>query len=597
MSAVEIITMIRGGTTEARERALRVGSETLPEEELVELLREEADDVARNAGLEMLKLRGRRSFSTIVNLLSDEDHDVVLQAVLLADATRDASAWPHLQPLLHHEDANVVQAVIVAAGRIGGAAADIIPFLQRDTWLQMAAIASLGELRAREAVGPIADLMSDPTLGFLATEALGRIGGPEASRVLAELWLATEADGSSPQFLPLLAEALIRTEEALLIPDLRIVLGRSLADDDRVVREAAAKALLSLGPGDEDGRALDVLMASTKDFPACLARRADLAEWLLGANEPARNWGYQLALREPDSVRNEFIERLIVSNPPADIDVLDALARRVDDLDVLVTLFLSVPAARAVVAPRLSIRAAKVRTLIEEKTAIGAAHALLLMDAIGLESDEIVAGVGALSVAERSEVVRQLRSHLVIAKLPWRDWLEEDRAAFAPLLGEIVTKHRIRPLLPLVREELERDPSPQLIVCAGTMRDHASVPLLIAALSHADARTHSAILEAIAAIGGGDARRVLEQQATCGEKATERLAARAVAKYAEAEDCSLLRKLAISADWAVRYHAAEALGRFPKADNVSALMSLASDSSAVVAQRARGWLNSIGSNS
>src|SRR6187455_1508348 len=75
-----------------RERALRLGASLLPEARLVEHVRNDADATLRNAGLEMLKLRGARSFAVALRLLNDADEDVALQAILILDHLRDPRA-------------------------------------------------------------------------------------------------------------------------------------------------------------------------------------------------------------------------------------------------------------------------------------------------------------------------------------------------------------------------------------------------------------------------------------------------------------------------------------------------------------------------
>lgn len=591
-----LLTMVRAGHGELRDRALRIGSETLPESTIVEFLRNDADDVVRNAGLEMLKLRGRRSFATAIALLADRDFDVVLQAVLLLDAIGDPRAWPHLRPLLRREDENVVQAVITAAGRLGSrsAAADVIPFLSGETWVQMAAIAALGQLRSHDAVQPLAAMLSDPFCGELAAEALARIGGTAAARALAEHFSAKESELDAAQWLPLLAQALVDSEAPLRAPRLRQLLTRHLDSGD----PSAAQAMLSLGPGDEDGRALDVVVKSAGEndpLPPCLARRADLAEPLLLSGVPAREWGYELYRLDATAIAPEVIRRVIVEHPPFDPDILAAIVRRIDDAETLIALHVSVKASREAVAPMLHKRRSEVRALIERMTGIDPTRRLLLMDAAGYDADPIVRGIAALELEERVNAVGQLRGRRVIAQLPWLDWLDHDRGTFARLLGEVVAHRRVRDLLPLVRRELHREPIPALVTCAGAMRDRASLPLVVAAISRTDPTARPDIFESIAAIGGPNARKVLYAFATCDNRPIERLASRALAQHATALDCAMLRRLAASPDWAVRYHAAEALGQFPQPENVTALTALAADPAAVVAQRARGWLDAIGS--
>ncbi|HEV2720127.1 MAG TPA: HEAT repeat domain-containing protein [Thermoanaerobaculia bacterium] len=555
-----LLTMIRSGSSELRERALRGGAETLPEAELEALLREEADDVARNAGLEMLKLRGRRSFDLGVRLLADADADVVLQGVLLLDAIGDPRAWAHVRPLLYSDDDNVVQAAMIAAGHLGssGTAADIVPFLERNLWLQMAALATLGQLRSRAAVPAVVRLLGNDDLRDLAAEALARIGGAAAARALSEHWRSNEGELDAGQWLPLIAQALTDSDATARAPLLRQRLLDYLHSDAPGVAAAAAAAILALGAGDGDGAALDVLIAQHPDrehLPPCLARRADLAEWLITSGPP--DWGYALFLRNRDCV----------------------------PLEAVVALFLRCPASRDTIAPLLRKKRAAVVPLAKDR------GDLLLLEAVG---ENVAADVAVLPAEERAAVVAQLRGRRTLASLPWLQWIDEDRVRFAPLLGDVVARRRVAELLPIVRRELANDPLPELVACAAAMRDRASAPLVIAALERCQPAARATLFDAIAAIGGVRGRRILQELCAGHDRDDVRLAARALAQHATASDAALLRDLAASADWAVRYAAADALGRLAAPENAVALGLLAADPSPLVAQRARAALDAAG---
>ena len=189
--AEAIKLLLRNPSPGVRERALRVGATVLPQETLVDYLGDGADAVLRNAGLEILKLRGARSFSLAIDLLREGDPDLVLQAVLLLDHIRDPRALEPLRAVLGHADGNVAQAAIVAIGHLGDARAisDLLPFLEADIWLRMAAVQALGDLRSEQAVGALTPLLTDLMIGPLAAEALARIGGVEAFHALGEHWL------------------------------------------------------------------------------------------------------------------------------------------------------------------------------------------------------------------------------------------------------------------------------------------------------------------------------------------------------------------------------------------------------------------------
>lgn len=596
-----LLTMIRAGGNDLRERALRIGAETLPESMLVSMLRDEEDDVVRNAGLEMLKLRGRRSSAAAMTLLEDGDTDVILQGVLLVDAIGDPRAWVHLRPLLQHEDENIVQAVITAAGHLGSraTAVDILPFLDRGFWLQLAALAALGNLRSRLPVARIAALLPDADLRDAAAEALARIGGVAAARALSDHWRENDDDLDAQQWLPLLAQALAEAEASLRVPDLRARLAPYLDSSSPEVAAAAAASLLSLGAGEDDGRALDVLAANAHEragLPPCLARRFDLAEWLIAAPQPQRDWGYEIVRRDPAAVRPDVVRRCLVESPPDDVGLLTAIATRVANSEALVRLHARTPAAHEALAPLLRQRRVEVLDWVRSHPELAPVERVLLLDAAGAPAKEIIASIDALDGCERAAVVGQIRTRTVLARLPWQSWIAADAAVFAPLLGDVVVQRGVRDLLPLVRAELLRDPQPELIAAAGALRDRGSVQLVIDALAHCAPSARAVAFETIASIGGRAARNVLRQYATTGDRADVRLAARAMAQHATGSDGELLRSFAAHPDWAVRYAAAESLGRFPSRENLTALAVLAADPAALVAQRARAWLDAVGGN-
>jgi hypothetical protein len=175
--------LVRNPSPGIREQALRIGASVLPDSRLTEYLRDPADAALRNAGSEILRLRGSRSLPVVVRLLQDSDPDVALQAVLILDRLRDPRGLEPLHAVLGHSDPNVQQEAIVAIGHLGDARSIpyLLPFLDADLWVQMAAVQALGDLRAPEGVPPLAARLTDPMLGSLAAEALARIGGPPSA--------------------------------------------------------------------------------------------------------------------------------------------------------------------------------------------------------------------------------------------------------------------------------------------------------------------------------------------------------------------------------------------------------------------------------
>ena len=115
-----------------------------------------------------------------------------------------------LRALLGHADQNVVQASIVAIGHLGDARAipDLLPVLEADPWLQMAAVQALGDLRSPAALAPLCELLTDLMLGRLAAEALAHIGGTRAAHALARHWLRFRDELEPEATLGLLAHVL-----------------------------------------------------------------------------------------------------------------------------------------------------------------------------------------------------------------------------------------------------------------------------------------------------------------------------------------------------------------------------------------------------
>jgi HEAT repeat protein len=257
--------LLRNASPGIRERALRLGAAILADDALVELLRDDADAVMRNAGLEILKMRGGRSYAVAIRLLRDADSDVVLQAVLILDHLRDPRALAPLRAALVNSDPNVVQGVILAIGRLGnaGSVPDLLPFLAADPWLQMAAVQALGDLRSVRAVRPLANLLTDLIVGPMAAEAVARIGGSLALRTLAAHWLSYGEQLDAASMLGLLAHVLegLRRPPAEMPEMLLPSLAARLEDPAHEVRAAAARALLALGPSAWDGDAVAVLAA------------------------------------------------------------------------------------------------------------------------------------------------------------------------------------------------------------------------------------------------------------------------------------------------------------------------------------------------
>ncbi len=240
--------VIKSSNPAVRPRALGLGAAILSNSRLLEYLREE-DDVRRNAAVEILKLRRKRSLNLACYLLEDQDPDVVLQAVMVLSHLRDPQSFEALLQVLDHQEANVVQEAIGALGLLGDSRAVpyIRPFLNGEPWLQAAAIEAMGRLGSAEVVEDLASLLPDPLLGPLATESLSKIGGVQAVRALAGYWVEAPEELSSESNLLRLADMLEGlTTSAPQVEDLEELLEDQLKHGAKNIRMQAARCLVAL---------------------------------------------------------------------------------------------------------------------------------------------------------------------------------------------------------------------------------------------------------------------------------------------------------------------------------------------------------------
>lgn len=240
--------VIQSSNPAVRPRALGLGAAILSNSRLLEYLREE-DDVRRNAAVEILKLRRQRSLNLACYLLEDKDPDVVLQAVLILSHLRDRQAVEALIRVLDHDDPNVVQESLVALGRIGDLRAlpAVKRFLRGEPWVQVAAIETIGRIGSPEVIPDLVELLDEPLLAQLVTDALGRIGGARAVEELAKHWLSKPDQLRTEGNLRRMAEMLESLTSAPPdIPGLEEALEEQVRCGDKELRIQAVRCLVAL---------------------------------------------------------------------------------------------------------------------------------------------------------------------------------------------------------------------------------------------------------------------------------------------------------------------------------------------------------------
>ncbi|MBZ0112150.1 MAG: HEAT repeat domain-containing protein [Thermoanaerobaculia bacterium] len=597
--AAAIETLLRNPQPVIRERALRTGAAVISDERLESFLREEADDVLRNAGLEMLKLRGSRGISLAIRLLHDDDPDVALQAVLVLGHIRDLRALEPLRGALFHPDINVVQAAIEAVGRLGDCRAlpDLLPFLQQDPWLQMATIQALGDLRANEGIAPLGELLTDLMSGELAADAIARTGGLEALEVLSDHWLRFREDLDAETSLGFLAHVL---EGLPVVPEVSAELLDSLAEilvsESSGAAQNAARALLVLGPTAHDELALDRQLENDPDgavLPACLARRPDLLTSLFARSEAAHGWGFRLCARYPaiadPGVMASAAETLEASEWMTRV-ALPALSLLHDERIAMALLknYREADAdGRSHLAPLLQTQVQFLNDKALGSCGMSPEDTWVLQARLLRPAEGLLRGLQEMAGdAERQACLEQVNDHEeLFRQLPLEEWLDRSPKEFGGLAARVAGRYGIRSLVPRLRHLLSQHPEPDLIRVVGELRDPESLPILIRDLETAPVRLHPLILESLGRIGGPEARAVLRRCISEGG-VEPRIGYRALSLCATEDDDAIFRAAVGHPDWYVRLASVEVLGRFGRPENLAALSQLAADSVGVVAQRA-----------
>lgn len=595
--------LIRNPSPGIRSRALRMGAAVIPDERVKEYLRSDADDVLRNAGLEMLKMRGNRGFNLTLQLLKDDDSDVVLQAVIVLTHLRDPRGLEPLRSVLHHPDPNVIQEAIVAIGQIGDARAipDLLGFLDSDSWLQLASVQALGNLRSPVAVPHLKRLLTDFMAGSIAAEALARIGGTNAFKALAQHWLRFQNEVDTETTLGLLAHVLEGLPRAPTpIESLREALAERLDDEQESTRESAARGLLALGPGDEDQAALAIIAISHQEatvLPACLHNRKDLIGDLIGRSDIQRTWGFLLAARYPKATPAAEVVKAL-SRPPVD-EQFDPMLRALEKLRspeigrALLGFYLRLPSEQRPTVHSLlrAHRQVLRKELNETDEKIEEPTRVVLGALLGDSPEEIESQLAQLPPEER---VRSLTELLdledIVRTLPWQRWVDEEPELLGPVAAEYASRVGVRELAPAFRRMVEHEPEPYLIRTLGELGDRDAVPLLADILGEEETPLEPLVLESLGRIGGPEARAALRDATDSTSAQRQRMAYRALSRCATEDDDEIFREATNHSDWYVRLSCAEVLGRFSRPENLAALARLAADPVPIVAQRALSYL-------
>jgi HEAT repeat protein len=249
---------------------------------LVAAVRERHRDPAvLNAALSALVHTDRDVVPRLAPLMDDEDADVRTYAALALGLLEDTRGVTRLVAALDDENANVRFHAIEALGRIGSREA-ALPLAavaeSRDFSVAFAALDALAHIGEPSVAPRLVPLLDDDLLQAAAAEALGALGGPEATGPLARLLDGADAPVEA------LATALVALDErqgddAALVPEM--VRRNVSAAGTRALVDALPRAAESTRPaivrvlGWLDGDGIDDVLAGALADPATCAVASD----------------------------------------------------------------------------------------------------------------------------------------------------------------------------------------------------------------------------------------------------------------------------------------------------------------------------------
>lgn len=627
-----------------RDVAVAWAARCLEPGELLPCMADDADAVLRNAALAALERQGPYAVEAVGRLTSDPDPDVAMFACQVLGGIGSVEATPSLLVALARPEVNLRQAAAEAAGRLR--ARDTVPALislmEREPWLQLAAVDALGAIGDERAVEPLLALVPESFVAAPALDALRRIG---SSTPLARL-------------LPLLTA---REHEALRVPLIRAIggclrdaapsaellaLGRDLEGEheagsawrllaDRLSGEEDDQDAAPAGPDDRSrlrgggisarGAGAITIAAGVASLYPLLIRRATDADWAAWIVPLARRFGTPagaaaialLSHGDPE-VRAGTLRvvpaaaigarRLLVLLEDVEeavrVAALDALGELADDTTAPALgarIGSAVAAERAAAAQALArLSDPAVAAELAAPLAVGAPEAAMMAALSVLRhhrvaelDDRVLALVRAPSPALRRAA---LRAAAVIpgstAEVVLFRALADREGAVQVEALELLVGHggpRVRATL-LAMLGIADSLRYHVIRALGRLGAVEAAAPLETLFGTAPLHEQLEILTALERIGNARSREFLAECLGHSHVEIRRAAAQGLASLAGADDMALLHQLATSSDWVLRSEAARACGRLQLPAGRPLLLDLVRDLEPVVARTARAAL-------
>ncbi len=620
-----ILAALEDDAPTVRERAVRLAARYVEPQVLGAMVADGVNAARRNGALAALERQGPYAVPHLTELLHSTDSDVVMFALQVLARIGDPVSTSRILALLGHADANVAQAAIEALGRMR--AADAVPalldLLDRNVWLQLAAVNALGEIGDPTAMAPLLGLVPDSIVAEQAVRALQRLTAPESLPPLLDLLIRVrerplrdailEACGVVLELHPDPGPVGCRFTAGLdqaARADVAAFLGAALSDSpgaeasSEAPAQAAAGIALVAGLGELYVPVLRRVAAGSPWAERLWAARAQPSDeqvsallghgdaqvrrglLLAGRFGPAALPGLLARLDDPDGeVRaaacralgalgdarsaGVLIERLRTSEGEERDEAAAALGRFPPEALGGLGTCLDPRAGDAVAMAALeAVRLAQAQAFEPEVLALTRAPAadvrLAALRAAGALPGSRTEMVLFRALADREERVQIEALDLVVDR-------EGDKAA-TTLIALLSAADSLRF---------------RVIRALGRLRVAAAASKLESLYPSAPLHERIEIVRALATIAPPGVTDFLRSRLRAPERELRHVAALGLARAAGPDDLSTLLAMAADEDWTLRNQAAQGLGRLGLTEGRPALLTLTRDVEPVVARTAR----------
>ncbi len=620
-----ILAALEDDAPTVRERAVRLAARYVEPQILGALVADGVNAARRNGALAALERQGPYAVPHLTELLHSGDADLVMFALQILARIGDPVSSSRILPLLGHADANVAQAAIEALGRMR--AVDAVPvlleLLDRNVWLQLAAVDALGEIGDASATAPLLGLVPDSLVAEPAVRALQRITAPESLAPLLDLLVRVrerplrdailEASGVMLELHPD-AGAAGRTFAQGLDADARADLVAFLAGAlaERPEGEASSEAPAQAAAG------IALVSGLTELYVGVLRRIAAAAAWaeplwrsraeptdeqvggLLGHADAQVRRGLLLAGRFGPAALPGLLARL--DDP--DGEVRAAACRALGGLGDARAAGVLIERLRTSEGEERDEAAAALGRFPAEALAglgtcldprAGDAVAIAALDAVRLaQAQAFEPEVLALTRAPTADV--RLAALRAAAALPgsraemvlFRALADREERVQIEALDLLVEREGEKAATTLIALLSAADSLRFRVIRAlGRLRVAAAAPKLESLYSSAPLHERIEIVRALATIAPPGVTDFLRARLRAPERELRHVAALGLARAAGPEDLSTLLAMAGDEDWTLRNQAAQGLGRLGLAEGRTTLLTLTRDVEPVVARTAR----------